>query len=144
MDAPDVSLDHQGLEVLSPEECWELIRGMPVGRIAFVDAGEPVILPVNHAAVGHQIVFRTYRGAMLHEALMGRSVAFEVDGFDPATRSGWSVLARGVARVPEETGPLEALRLDAWADGTSRDDWVQVLVEEITGRRIVRQPAAGG
>jgi len=39
---------------------------------------------------------------------------------------------------------LEALQLDAWADGTSRDDWVQVLVEEITGRRIVRQPAADG
>ena len=139
MNAPDISLDHQGMEVLSPEECWELVAAVPVGRIAFVDAGEPVILPVNHAALGHQVVFRTYRGTILHEALMNRSVAFEVDGFDPETRSGWSVLARGTARVPDDTEPLEALQLDAWADGTSREDWVQVLVAEITGRRIARQ-----
>ena len=139
MNAPDISLDHQGMEVLSPEECWELVGAAPVGRIAFVDAGEPVILPVNHAVLGHQVVFRTYRGTILHEALMNRSVAFEVDGFDPETRSGWSVLARGTARVPDDTEPLEALQLDAWADGTSREDWVQVLVAEITGRRIARK-----
>ena len=55
MDARDVSLDHQGMEVLSPEECWELIKGVPVGRIAFVDAGE-LFVPTFLAA--HELAHR--------------------------------------------------------------------------------------
>lgn len=76
---------------------------------------------------------------MLHEALLTRPVAFEVDAFDPAERDGWSVLIRGQARLPEETGELDALELDAWADAIDRDEWVVILAEEISGRRIVHR-----
>lgn len=45
MDAPtDRDLDHLGLEVLTPEACWELVAATPIGRVAFVDAGSPVVL----------------------------------------------------------------------------------------------------
>ena len=143
MDRDDgISLDHQGLEVLSTDECWQRIREAPVGRVAFVAGGEPLVLPVNHATVGHRIVFRTARGALLHEALLTRSVAFEVDDFDRDARSGWSVLVRGQADIPRDSSDLEALNLDAWADATQRDDWVQILAEEVTGRRIVHPPPA--
>ena len=132
------NLDHQGLEVLSPDECWAKIRETPVGRVAFVEAGQPVILPVNHGVHGHRIVFRTARGALLHEAVMSKPIAFEVDGFDPDTRAGWSVLARGEADVPEAVDALDELGLDAWADAVNRDEWVSILVEELSGRRIDR------
>lgn len=136
MSQPKPSLDHQGLEVLSTDECWALVASSPVGRVAFVEAGDPTILPVNHAVVGHRVVFRTARGALLHEALMDRPVAFEVDDFDPDRRTGWSVLVRGLAALAEDTEELASLALDAWADAVERNDWVAILVEEITGRRI--------
>lgn len=132
------SRDHQGLEVLSTEECWSLVAEVPVGRVAFVEDGEPTILPVNHAVIGHRVVFRTAKGMLLHEALMDRPIAFEVDGFDEDRRSGWSVLLRGRAGLAEPSPELDQLELDPWADAIDRNDWVAIMVEEITGRRIVR------
>lgn len=135
------SLDHQGLEVISPEECWQLLAAAPVGRVAFVEAGDPMILPVNHAVVGHSVVFRTLRGSLLHEALMAEPVAFQVDDFDVLARTGWSVLLRGVADLAEDPGTLEGLELHPWADTVERNDWVQIRPDEITGRRIVHAGA---
>jgi nitroimidazol reductase NimA-like FMN-containing flavoprotein (pyridoxamine 5'-phosphate oxidase superfamily) len=131
------TLDHQGLVVIPPEECWQLLADSPVGRVAFNEAGEPMVLPVNHAVVGHRIVFRTLRGSLLHEALMAEPVAFQVDSFDVVERTGWSVLVRGVADLAEDPEELEELELHPWADTVDRDDWVQIRAEEISGRRIV-------
>lgn len=130
------SLDHQGLEVIAPEECWQLLADTPVGRVAFNEAGEPMVLPVNHAVVGHRIVFRTLRGSLLHEALMAEPVAFQVDDFDVVERTGWSVLVRGIADLAEDPQALEALELHPWADTVERNDWVQIRADEVTGRRI--------
>lgn len=130
-------MDHQGLEVLDVAECWERLAAAPVGRVAFVEGGEPMILPVNHAVVGHRIVFRTARGSLLHEALMREPVAFQVDGYDAAARTGWSVVARGVAGLAADHDSLAELDLRPWADAIDRDDWVEVVVEEISGRRVV-------
>lgn len=130
------TLDHQGLEVIAPDECWELVAATPVGRVAFIESGEPMVLPVNHTVVGHRVVFRTLRGSLLHEALMKEPVAFQVDAFDPSDRTGWSVLLRGMADIVEDSEELDA-DLHPWADSVDRDDWVQIQAEEITGRRIV-------
>jgi len=135
--AERTNVDHQGLEVLDAEECWELLASIPVGRVAFVQAGEPMVLPVNHAVVGRRVVFRTRPGSLLHEALMREPVAFQVDDFDPVRRSGWSVLVRGVADLAEDPDALWSTELDAWADSVDRDDWVEIRAEEVTGRRIV-------
>lgn len=141
-DHAQTTIDHQGLEVLTADECWALIGEQPVGRVAFVEAGEPVILPVNHAVAGHRIVFRTARGMLLHEALMDRPVAFEVDGFDADARTGWSVLVQGRAGLAEDTHDLtdlDELGLDPWADAVDRDDWVTIVVDSVAGRRIARR-----
>lgn len=132
------TLDHQGMVVLTPEECWRLVESVPVGRVAFLDGGDPMILPVNHARVAHHVVFRTLRGTLLDEALMGKPVAFEVDGWDAPARTGWSVVIRGVADLPADEDALRAMGLDAWADSVERSDWVQITAEEITGRKIDR------
>lgn len=131
------SLDHQGLAIIAPEECWQLLADAPVGRVAFNEAGEPTVLPVNHAVVGHRIVFRTLRGSLLHEALMAEPVAFQVDSFDAIERTGWSVLVRGVADLAEDPATLDELELHPWADSVERNDWVEIRAEEISGRRIV-------
>ena len=55
MTQPSLPLDHSGLGVLSTRECFDRIAGTPVGRIAFVSNGDPLILPVNHALDGDAV-----------------------------------------------------------------------------------------
>ncbi len=135
-EAADPITDHQGLEVIDNDECWRLIGESPVGRIAFIEAGEPTIFPVNHTVVGRRVVFRTARGAALHQALSDRPIAFEVDGFDTGTLTGWSVLVRGTATTAPDLED-EPVHLVPWADSIERDDWVAVVAQEVTGRRII-------
>ena len=90
-----LSLDHSGLGVLSQEECLRRIRTARVGRVAFVENGEPVILPVNHGLDGDSVIFRTAPGSKLTAAEDEVPVAFEVDAFDADRRTGWSVVIRG-------------------------------------------------
>ena len=61
-------------------------------------------------------------------------VAFEVDTFDEAERSGWSVLMRGHAHL-DFAAPDGDHGPDVWAAG-ARNLRLRVDVEEITGRRI--------
>lgn len=139
MSGSDATRDRQGLEVLDSNECWELLATAAVGRVAFVDAGEPVILPVNHAVVGHTIAFLTTRGSKLNAAAMSRPVAFEVDEWDADARAGWSVLARGIAELvydDDEIAGFEASGLQPWATAVERADWVRIRVDELSGRRL--------
>src|SRR5262245_40278950 len=64
---------------LAAEECWLRLGQVPTGRLCFVEAGEPMVLAVNHAVDGHQIIVRTARGTTLHRIAVGRSVAYEAD-----------------------------------------------------------------
>jgi len=117
-----------------------LLAGEEVGRIAFAgDDDYPVVVPVNYRLDGALIVFRTAEGLKLEHVPL-RPVAFEVDRLDPSLRTGWSVLVRGHAReVTSALGePYESLRtapLASWATG-SKDHWVAVEIELITGRQI--------
>ena len=97
-DGDAVTMDLQGLEVLDHDTCWRLLAEAPIGRVAFVEAGEPSVLPVSHRTHGHRVVFRTRAGAKLTAAILAKPVAFEADGWDEATRTGWSVLSRAWPR----------------------------------------------
>jgi len=90
---PDPSTD---LEQISETDCLELLEGHQIGRIALVVDSQPFIFPVNYA-ISHKIVtFRTAHGTKLIRA-PGSNVAFEIDGFEPSTGVGWSVVVQGVA-----------------------------------------------
>lgn len=138
------TLDHSGLEILGVDECLELLDSQPIGRVAYIEAGSPVVLPVNYRLEGRHIVFRTTHGEKLSTALMNRPVAFEVDNYVEGQRTGWSVLVRGRAEVefaPSDGTPASSEVPDAWADRIERAWLVRIRSEEITGRRIppVRQ-----
>ena len=68
--------------ILDEEKCFDHLRREPVGRLGFVDHGEPVILPVNYAVAGRSIVLRTGQGSKLAVALMAQPVCLEIDGWD--------------------------------------------------------------
>jgi len=138
--ATPLSLDHSGLGVLSREECLRRIRSARVGRVAFVENGEPVILPVNHGLDGDAVVFRTAPGSKLTAAENDVPVAFEVDAFDVDRRAGWSVVIRGVASVVDgqsEVARLARLGVMPWADLAERTNWIRIRAYSLTGREVV-------
>lgn len=136
--------DRQGLEVLDHFTCMLLVGHAPVGRVAFMHAGEPLVLPVNHLREGRTVVFRTASGATLDAAIDRRTVAFEVDDYDTHHRTGWSVVLRGSMDIvddEDEIARLEERDLHPWADAVERPHWVRVRPTEISGRRIVASGA---
>ncbi len=73
---------------------------------------------------------------------MASPVAFEVDDWDAGDHSGWSVVARGVAESsPEDASALDALGVEPWLEPAKRGTWIEVRVDEVTGRRISRPEA---
>jgi nitroimidazol reductase NimA-like FMN-containing flavoprotein (pyridoxamine 5'-phosphate oxidase superfamily) len=125
--------------VLTLEECLSRLRSAPVGRLAFVHDGGPVVLPVNHRVDGTTIVFRTTWGSKLQVARAAGAAAFEVDDFDPGTRTGWSVLVRGTVSAVYEAHDIEryqALGVPAWTGIDSDSVWAALRPDEITGREI--------
>ncbi|WP_336206777.1 pyridoxamine 5'-phosphate oxidase family protein [Nonomuraea sp. LPB2021202275-12-8] len=139
-----MQLDSAGLQVLSREECLRLLSSTPIGRIVFTDRALPAVQPVTFHLDGESIVIRTGPGSKLAAATRHAVVAFEVDEFDPDLRTGWSVTAVGQARAahrPEEIERLAALPLTPWAPG-SRDHYIVVEPEQISGRRITGEPSS--
>ena len=69
-----------------------------MGRLAVSILERPDIFPVNHVVDHGRIVFRTAAGTKLAAAVLGRAVAFEVDGYDSVAGEAWSVVVKGRAR----------------------------------------------
>ncbi len=123
---------------LTKDECFALLAGQHLGRVVLVDDRGPVALPVNFVFDQHTVLFRTDDGTKLDAASRGARVAFEVDGADEATRTGWSVLVRGEAvevTDPAELARVRRLPLYPWAPG-AKGHYIRVLPASLTGRRI--------
>jgi nitroimidazol reductase NimA-like FMN-containing flavoprotein (pyridoxamine 5'-phosphate oxidase superfamily) len=134
------------LTELSEEECRRLLSENGVGRLGFVVGGAPVILPVNYAFDGERVVFRTDQGLKLRHAPL-RRVAFEIDGFDEAAGTGWSVLVQGSAyeitrAVDERSEQLVGLPVTPFAAG-DKAHWIEIIPHGITGRRLERPSEEG-
>ncbi len=131
--------DRTGIEILTPEDCKRFLDATRVGRVAFLHAGAPAILPVNYRYHHGTIVFLTADGAKLHAAAMGQPVGFEIDAWDDELHTGWSVLVEGRAEeiVDEDLcAELDTLGLHPWAEHPDRSRWVRIVPDELTGRRI--------
>lgn len=129
--------DGGALELLSPEECVDLLGTRRVGRLAYIARlGVPDIVPVNYILSGGDVLIRSGPGPKLQAAERRELVAFEVDDVDEAGRTGWSVVVHGSAArltVSEQ----QELMVDAepWAAGP-RHHVIRVRPRRITGRRL--------
>lgn len=133
-------IDRNGLEVLSPEECWKLVGESPIGRLAFLHEGNATMLPVNHALIDHHIVFRSTRGAKFDAAVMAKVASFEVDSWDIESRTGWSVLLSGTLGVvtgEAQNAQLDDIGLQPWAPLLGEPLWFRFQPSDISGRRIL-------
>jgi uncharacterized protein len=134
--------DRHGLEILTLAQCLSLLRSRPLGRLAYLDGGQPTVVPVNHLVDGSSIVLRSLSGRKLDAAVVGEPVAFQLDDHDPVRGTGWSVLVHGTATLlddPEHIARLTA-DLDSWAmDDPVSATWIRIVANEISGRRLVRR-----
>ena len=130
-------MSNYGLEIIDREECDALLQTQPVGRVA-VCTGRPGVFPVLYAVFDGDVVFRTAPGEKLTAAALHREVVFEVDSYDVAARSGWSVNVVGTAEEivhPDELARVGALDLQSWA-GEVRDRFVRIRATDVSGRRV--------
>ena len=123
---------------LTKSECFALLASQHLGRVVLVDDRGPLGFPVNFVLDRHTVVFRSGEGTTLDVADRGGSVAFEIDGTDEPTRTGWSVLVRGEATEitdPDDLARVRQLPLSPWAPG-AKTHYVRIRPAALTGRRI--------
>jgi nitroimidazol reductase NimA-like FMN-containing flavoprotein (pyridoxamine 5'-phosphate oxidase superfamily) len=125
---------------LSRAECLRLLAAHDFGRLA-VTMEMPVIRPVNYAfdEPSQSVVFKTAAGSKFHALLLKANAAFEIDGIESGSRTGWSVIIVGMTEEitnPSEVRRLDRLGLDHWAPGP-KPHWMRIRAWTVTGRQIV-------
>lgn len=134
------------MDELSRDECLELLATHGIGRVAVnLGEGPPVIRPVNYLfdRVTQSVVMRTAPGSKFHALLRETHAAFEIDGVDQQSRTGWSVIIRGITEEIVDRRELHRLMeigLEPWAPG-DKPHWVRIRAWTVSGRRIAL-PAA--
>ena len=90
-----------GDDLIPEEECWQLLAGASVGRVALSIHALPAIIPVQYYLDGRKLAV-----CLGHRELPERSlnavVAFAADAIDPIGRSGWSVQVQGRSAIPRQ------------------------------------------
>jgi nitroimidazol reductase NimA-like FMN-containing flavoprotein (pyridoxamine 5'-phosphate oxidase superfamily) len=126
------------MTVLATNTCWELLRRAEVGRLAVSIADHPDIFPVNYVVDRGAVVFRTAEGTKLAAAVLGRAVAFEVDGYDADAGEAWSVVIKGRAVELERMQDLfDALELPLFPwHASPKHRFVRIEPDEVSGRRF--------
>jgi hypothetical protein len=128
----------ESTETLTQSECWALLGRECVGRLAVATAGRPDIFPINYVVDADTIVFRSSPGTKFAAAVLGRDVAFEIDGADRSDRTVWSVVVKGTAFEVDnafERFRIEDLPLYPWVAG-DKPRYVQIEPSLVTGRRF--------
>jgi uncharacterized protein len=129
------------LAELDADECYRLLATHEIGRLGVNAEHYPLIFPVNYALDREVIVIRTHPGTKL-TAAGHASVTFEVDEIDRRTRTGWSVLVRGLAEEVTDAHRAELVErtrasgVRPWAPG-EHGRWMRIIPQGISGRRIV-------
>jgi nitroimidazol reductase NimA-like FMN-containing flavoprotein (pyridoxamine 5'-phosphate oxidase superfamily) len=128
------------VEILSEDECWELLLSASLGRLGLSVADEPEIFPVNFVAADKRIVFRTAEGTKLLELTVNNRVALETDGV--GRDEAWSVVVKGTARVLDKEWEIiaaNALPLRPLVP-TLKYNFIEITPVAVTGRKFTLGP----
>ncbi|TFD63476.1 pyridoxamine 5'-phosphate oxidase family protein [Cryobacterium ruanii] len=136
----DVNAAAVPVQILSEEDCWNVLLSASLGRLAVAVGGIPDIFPVNFVAADRRLLFRTASGTKLIELTVNNRVAFETDGV--GRDEAWSVVVHGTARkldTQRELDDAAALPLHPLIP-TVKPVFVEIVPESITGRRFTLGP----
>jgi hypothetical protein len=91
-----------GAERLAEQECWELLAGHEVGRVAYCDDRGPVVLPVNYSLDRQTILIRLAPYSRLAVHLEDALASFQIDEYDSYNQPGGacSCVARLHTSIP--------------------------------------------
>jgi uncharacterized protein len=123
---------------MADAECWAILAGSALGRLAISVDGVPDIFPVNYVVQNRTVLIRTAEGTKLAGAVVNRRVAFEADDHD--VERGWSVVVKGLAQVlstSDELAAADRAQVLPWTStGTPKSRYLRIHPVEITGRRF--------
>ncbi len=140
---PTLLAGERRVEALDEEECLALLASVPIGRLAYVVDGRPVIVPVDFMVHDRQVVFRTDPGDKLSHTPL-QHVCFEADSLREMN-AGWSVVLNGLARDVTTALGSDYDRLRAQIVPTlaplRSPHWISISIDTISGRRL-RTPLA--
>ncbi len=140
-------LDRNGLQILSRDQCLELLAVRSIGRIGLSRDALPTILPVNYRVVDDDVLYATGTGTKSLAAIHHQVVAFEVDDADSEREIGWSVVVVGIPRELDDRDlRLEEARelgLHPWI-GERAPFLYRLATDRISGRRLVARDVPPG
>jgi nitroimidazol reductase NimA-like FMN-containing flavoprotein (pyridoxamine 5'-phosphate oxidase superfamily) len=130
-----------GARRVDRDEAMRLLASVEFGRVVFTVNALPAVRPVNHLVDDDRIIIRTRLGAAIATTVRSTEprvvVAYEADHFNPAERTGWSVVVTGRAQTvtdEEEVARYEQL-LRPWVNHA--DTVLAIQSDVVTGFRIV-------
>ena len=97
------------------------------------------VLPVNHTVVGQHVAWLSGTGTKLGIAAAEETIALEADEIDETSKTGWSVLVHGTARIvtdPDLKQRLFAAEKTPWSSADQRTIWIEVADAVVSGRRV--------
>ncbi len=126
------------LAVLDEAECRRLLATASVGRVAFTEGAMPAIQPASFAVSGNDVLIPTGLGSKMAAGSRGAILAFEVDDYDLAERTGWNVTVVGPSRLisdPSDVTALNAHGVLPWVPATTHC-YIALRMAVVRGRRI--------
>ncbi|HVA08760.1 MAG TPA: pyridoxamine 5'-phosphate oxidase family protein [Acidimicrobiales bacterium] len=141
-------IDDHGSEVLALPECRRLLAVGAIehrhGHLGVPQDGAPLVLPVDYAMHGPDVVLRIGEG--LFRQVDARLVSFQVDGVTQMSgvegdqsKLVWSVLVQGLAIEDRQNVPMTHVPLPEVIEPGERV--VRIRADVITGRRFPTAPA---
>lgn len=132
--------DRHGQRVLTAEDCRRRLRDAYVGRLAYLDGNDIVVVPVNFRLdVNGAAVVRSGPGGKLDAARARGPMTLQIDGLDEDRRSGWSVCLVGAGEVVEPLRPDELdppMPLRPWSRAEPKEAWIRVVPSRVEGREV--------
>jgi hypothetical protein len=131
------------LVTMTEDEALRLLGTQQVGRLVYTRRALPAVTPVNFVLHEGAIWIWTASTTSMAQAVRGAVVAFEVDRLDEANRTGWSVVALGVAELVVNRTEIEraaGFGPEPWVSGR-KEHLLRIPLKMISGRRI--RPPAG-
>lgn len=124
------------IEVLGPRACRRLLAEVPVGWLAHCEDGVVHMKPVNFTVHEAEVVVRSAYGETLTAVVQGQELTLGAGSFDETTRTGWSVVVTGRARLlgADLVNPGVSTE-EGWA-GFTDTVAIAVPLTTVTGRRV--------
>jgi hypothetical protein len=116
-----------------------LLGSVPFGRVVFTHRALPAIRPANHIVDDGNVIIRSSLASGVSAAAgTGMVVAYEADAIDPGTRTGWTVVVTGMARVVRSADDVARYgrMLTPWVDGPM-DCVIRIPPDLVTGYELV-------